>query len=517
MKKKFILLPLVALMCYAGLLSNSSGPGAMGAGDRTLASTKAGCGGIGCHGTTSGLKFAVSLVDLSGFSVTSYVPGTAYKIRLYGANPGSTILARFGFQAAAVQSGTATSVGTLSTITGAHLGTYPTSIVEHSSPFPVTTGLGGLGSTYEVDIPWTAPIAGTGAVDIQGVLNAVNAVSGADAGDLWAHGLVTVPEFIPAFPPITGTLTVCVGASTKLSHSTSGGSWSSGTTGVATVGTSGLVTGVTPGTSVIKYTVGASSSSATVTVITTPTVAPITGAADVCIAKTISLTTTSTGGVWSSGATSKATVSGAGIVSGVATGTAVISYTMTNTCGSSSATATVNIINTKPTPAAITGASVTCVSKTTTLSNATPGGVWSSGATTIATVSSGGVVSGVATGTATISYKVSNSCGDSTVTKVLTIKAVGACATGAGSVTAVSGTELKVYPNPNNGTFTFNLLSENSTPAHVVVTNIIGATVAEFTTVTNKATDVRIDRPAGIYLLTARTSSGVYVSRISVQ
>lgn len=56
-------------------------------------------------------------------------------------------------------------------------------------------------------------------------------------------------------PPsaITGTLTVASSSTTQLSNTTPGGTWTSTTTTIATVGTAGLVTGVSAGTSTISY------------------------------------------------------------------------------------------------------------------------------------------------------------------------------------------------------------------------------------------------------------------------
>ncbi|EDM36632.1 CHU large protein; uncharacterized [Pedobacter sp. BAL39] len=62
-----------------------------------------------------------------------------------------------------------------------------------------------------------------------------------------------------------------------------------------------------------------------------------------------------------------------------------------------------------PVVAAITGSTSICNGLTTTLSNATAGGVWSSGNAAVATVSASGVVTSVSPGTATISYTVTNS------------------------------------------------------------------------------------------------------------
>ena len=53
---------------------------------------------------------------------------------------------------------------------------------------------------------------------------------------------------------ISGSLTVNVGSTTQLTGSPLGGTWSSGTPSVATINSSGLVTGISGGTSIITYT-----------------------------------------------------------------------------------------------------------------------------------------------------------------------------------------------------------------------------------------------------------------------
>lgn len=76
-------------------------------------------------------------------------------------------------------------------------------------------------------------------------------------------------------PAITGNTSICVNQLTVLSNTTSGGVWSSSNPAVATVSALGVVTGVSPGSTVISYTVtssGCSSAvSTTVTVNQTPT------------------------------------------------------------------------------------------------------------------------------------------------------------------------------------------------------------------------------------------------------
>jgi uncharacterized protein YjdB len=64
---------------------------------------------------------------------------------------------------------------------------------------------------------------------------------------------------------------------------------------------------------------------------------------------------------------------------------------------------------------AITGTTTTYVTGTTTLSNTTIGGTWSSSNTAIATVNASGIVTGVAAGSLTITYTLVNGSGCSSI------------------------------------------------------------------------------------------------------
>ncbi|MEO8173303.1 MAG: hypothetical protein ABI581_09480, partial [Sediminibacterium sp.] len=78
-----------------------------------------------------------------------------------------------------------------------------------------------------------------------------------------------------------------------------------------------------------------------VTVNTTPSVAAITGSAGACFGSIISLSNATNGGVWSSSNTSVATVNATGAASITGGGTAIVSYTVTNSGCAASATFTV--------------------------------------------------------------------------------------------------------------------------------------------------------------------------------
>jgi len=106
--------------------------------------------------------------------------------------------------------------------------------------------------------------------------------------------------------------------------------------------------------------------------------------------------------------------------------TGTISVTTPSGTTNSAAPFTVNPL---PTVAGITGTLLVCPASTTTLSNATPGGIWSSGNPGRATVNGLGVVTGVSPGNVVISYTVTSGGCSTTVTETVNVL----------SPTAVSG------------------------------------------------------------------------------
>ena len=114
-------------------------------------------------------------------------------------------------------------------------------------------------------------------------------------GATLTQGYLQNTTSVPA--AITGTMWVCAGNTTTLSYPVGGGTWSSTTPSVATVGSTGIVTGIAAGTSIISYVTGSTSVAATVTV--QPVPATITGTTNVCVAATTTLSSADAGGVLS--------------------------------------------------------------------------------------------------------------------------------------------------------------------------------------------------------------------------
>ena len=306
----------------------------------------------------------------------------------------------------------------------------------------------------------------------------------------WAH--VLTPCSAPA--SITGTFTVCVGATTTLSDATSGGTWSSSATGTATVGSStGVVTGVSSGTVTITYSTGVGCT-ATHTVTVNPLATPgtISGTPTVCVGATTSLTASGTsGGTWSSTNTAVGTVSAGGVVGGVSGGNTTISYTVTNSCGSVAATQIVTV-NPLATPGTISGTPTVCVGATTTLTaSGTSGGTWSSTNTAIGTVSAGGVVGGISGGTVTISYTVTNSCGPVAATQVVTVNPLATPGTISGTPTVcVGATTSLTASGTTGGTWSSTNTAVGTVSASGVVSGISSGNTTISYTVTNSCGSV---------------------------
>ncbi len=249
---------------------------------------------------------------------------------------------------------------------------------------------------------------------------------------------------------------MCVGNTTTLTDG-GGGTWASGNTPVATAGTGGIVGGVSTGTAAIIYTLPTGcSTTKIVTVNPLPNAGTITGIATVCALNTTTLADAAGGGTWSSSTGSIATVGSTGIVTGVSAGTAAISYSVTNSCGTAVATKVVTV-NPLPVAGSITGIASMCVSATTALSDAAPGGAWSSGNTALATVGSSagspstGTVTGITAGTATISYVVINGCGTAVATRVVTVNPIPIIS---GPSAVCAGVTMTESGAPTGGTWT---------------------------------------------------------------
>ncbi len=345
-----------------------------------------------CAGTT------VTLADgTAGGTWTSSASGIA----TVGSTTGIVTGVATGAATITYSVGTCTVTKTISVSVGAAAITPSSATICAGSNVTLTDATGGGA--------WTSSNAAVATV-ASGLVTGIapgTAIISYTAGTCSVLASITVNAAPASITPATA-VSICAGTTTTLADATVGGTWTSGSTGVATVGgTTGIVTGVAGGTATISYTVGGCSATKVITVI--GSVSPISPAsASICVGSASTFTDASSGGTWSS-SSAAATVSG-GVVTGVSVGTATISYTV----GSCSATSSVTV-NTAP--AAITPASgIICAGTTLSLSDATSGGSWTSGSGTIASVSGAGVVTGIAAGIATISYSIGTCAATASIT-----------------------------------------------------------------------------------------------------
>ena len=211
---------------------------------------------------------------------------------------------------------------------------------------------------------------------------------------------------------ITGSTSVCQNSTTTLTSATPGGTWTSANNTIATIGAAtGIATGIAEGVVNISYTLP-TGCRATTAIEVQPLPADITGADVVCENATTVLGNVTVGGNWSVDNGALANVDVTGTVTGIAQGTVVVKYTLPTSCYKTKAM----LVN--PLPAAIVGAPALCQGSTTTLSSATPGGVWSSSNTVIAPIHPSGLVSGNAAGFAVINYTLPTGCARNTTVVV---------------------------------------------------------------------------------------------------
>ena len=204
--------------------------------------------------------------------------------------------------------------------------------------------------------------------------------------------------------------------------------------------------------------------------------AQIQGSKSVCIGTTITLSDSATGGTWGSKNTSIASIAATGVVTGVAAGTAMITFNATD-----SVIITVNpsIPQLSILGAQGNGPQSVCIGDTIVLTDTVRGGLWSSN-NSFATVGTSGIVAGVSQGTSIITYGITG-CPSATVTVTVGAKVTAAIGVPTSNLFINSSTNLTctgaqtLNPNPANGSYPW--ANNNSTVATMAVnTNTVTVT-----------------------------------------
>ena len=294
-----------------------------------------------------------------------------------------------------------------------------------------------------------------------------------------ANIVINAQPAAPAAPTGTAAQSFCTGATVAslVATGTSLKWYTAATGGTALATTTTLVNGTHYYASqTVSTCESATRFNVTATVNALPAApAAIGGTKSVCVGKTTTLTDTTTGGVWSSSNTSVATIGTTGIVTGVAAGTATITYTVKNASGctrSVTTTVTVNPIAAQPGAFTASTASVTLGQSRVRYTVPLVSGItykWSysgTGATITGTTNSVLVSYSLTATSGTLGVTATNSCGTS-IARTIAISGLKAAiipaATIQGSAEAPADVqvitprlnELKVYPNPTSGQVTF--------------------------------------------------------------
>ena len=382
---------------------------------------------------------------------------------------------------------------------------------------------------------WSSAIIGIATVS--GSLGLTVAVTGIAAGTDTIYysvtnscGIAAVYAVVTVNPlsnpgTITGSAAVCVGASATLIDPAPGGVWSSGTTGMATVssttGFTTAVSGIAAGTDVIYYTVttgcGTAVAAYTVNVLDVPVVIAIAGPDTVCLASSSTLTDATTGGTWTSSSPSLATIGAAtGVVTPAATGADSIVYAVTNGCGTTRVVHLL-VIDSLPSVAAVTGPTVVCKDSTMLFMDGTPGGIWSTSPHASIGAASG-LLTASAVGPDTVFYTVTNLCGPSRQSYLISVLN---CDTTHSNVGVANMQDivpgLYITPNPSDGHFTLRLAYPARETSRITITDMYGKRLQSFDLPTNTEQQVKLTLPAGIYIVSGMIRSETFAARLVIE
>jgi hypothetical protein len=230
--------------------------------------------------------------------------------------------------------------------------------------------------------------------------------------------------------------------------------------------------------------------------IVTPVAATISGTATVCAGGTTTFTASIPDAAWKSGNTSVATVSATGVVTGVSAGTATITYVAGLVFGT-------RVVTVNAPVAPSISASGTTLSVPGTFASYQ----WKVGGAPIAGATNN---THIATTSGTYAVDVTDAGGCSATSADFTFTT---------SVRDLSKTTaLQLFPNPTaDGAFTVSIADGLNEEVTVVVTNATGMKVYETTTKYNAPLQLKLNVPAGVYMLHATTATQQYNTKVMVK
>jgi uncharacterized protein YjdB len=421
----------------------------------------------------------------------------------------------------------------------------------------------GCTSVYTMTVNALSPITGAGGVCVGSTITLANATP----GGTWTSGSPTIATVISATGVVTGVaanLTAPItyalgsgcrtsaivsvnpnpvvasvsglsnvsisGANITLTDATSGGIWSSSNAHASVVAGTGVVTGVTVGSSVLSYTVtnasGCSTSSTkniTVGPVPPPHSIQVAGEVYLCAGSSIVLSNEEPGGIWTSGNNNIAIADAtSGKITGMNQGRAEITYAVTDRWNTTLYVTEI-VVNALPDEVVITADPGLIITKgqTVTLSAIIANGgtnpiyQWQLNGTGINGATSPELTLSdlKANDEVTCIAGSSSGCGNYSLKKTVTMSE-----RFSGIPGTVSASDIRIMPNPNNGIFslkgTLGSGYSAGTDGKVVVeiTNMLGqvvysANIAAPNGKISEQIELGNNAPAGMYILNLRSGS----------
>jgi hypothetical protein len=288
----------------------------------------------------NGVVVGSEFVNANAYTSTAVLPGAAQTPpnAFTSTDPGGYVTVRFFSSTGTTVAGFDVNVECVADLS---ITSLSASSGCSGTPFTVTgTGftntamsatVGGFAATATYVNPTTITITPTTAVSSGAVV-------------LTNGGTATSPTnyTVIVSPTVSAGPSMCVGSTITISPATDG-TWSSSDATKATVTNAGIVTGIAAGSATFTFTNSTTGCSATTSAVTVNALPVVIAGPSVCVGSTITLSPT-TGGTWTSSNNSKATVTNAGIVTGVSTGSVDFSFS-NSTTGCNAVTSLVDIID----------------------------------------------------------------------------------------------------------------------------------------------------------------------------
>ena len=236
---------------------------------------------------------------------------------------------------------------------------------------------------------------------------------------------------IPTIAPILGNGRLCHGHYDTLSDVTPGGTWHLTNSNASITGT--IVHATIPGRDTVTYTVsnicGSNIQSMPLVIDSLPTTT-VSGTDSFCSGSMTVLSATLPGGTWTS-RNGRVFVLDTGDVYGVTPGVDTVLYTLVNTCGTTTTSHTIKVIN--HSGGTITGPATVCLGDSMQLVDTTMGGAGVWHITNTNASCTNGRIKGLHVGVDTVTYTISNFCGPAAARRVMNIEPLPLAATISGA------------------------------------------------------------------------------------